>query len=163
MALTRDRGVPEKQVPHSAEFGHSVASGFRVYRGSIVAVCQDGTIVPAGTTRPTPTPVVAVVGIARQLKDNADLTGIVQGDSYGSHPIGVERGCFALPFDIAPTWADVGKPVYAVDDETVSLSSTGAAPASGTEGTSAPAAATRLQVGTLAGLEPDGTAFVTIL
>lgn len=162
MALTRDRGLPEKQVPHAAEFGHSVAAGFRVYRGSIVAVCQDGTIVPAGTTAATPSPVVAIAGIARQLKDNTAIDSVVQGNSVGDHPISVKKGCFSLPFDVVPTWGDVGKPVYAVDDETVSLSSGGTSAAASTGSGSAPAPSTRLQVGTLAGLEPDGTPFVTI-
>lgn len=164
MALHSDRIVDEKAVPHAPEFGHSVAAGFRVYRGSIVAVCADGTIVPAGSTG-TPSQPVAIVGLARQFKDNSPAASVLNGDMAGPHPIWVKKGCYALPFsETQPTWANVGHPVYAVDDETVSLSSGGtAAPASGESSSASSAAPTRLQVGTLSGFELDGTPYVLIV
>ncbi|GAB6968393.1 hypothetical protein JCM25156A_24310 [Komagataeibacter kakiaceti JCM 25156] len=55
-----------------------------------------------------------------------------------------------MPFDTAPTWANVGATVYAIDDETVSLTET---PEGGTA---------RLQVGTLSGLDENGVPFVLI-
>ncbi|MXV43913.1 hypothetical protein GS501_02450 [Saccharibacter sp. 17.LH.SD] len=155
MALKSDRPVSEKNVPHGPEFGHSVASGFRVYRGSLVAVCADGTIVPAGSTN-TPSPPVAIVGIARQFKDNSPAGSTLNGDMVGPHPIWVKKGCFALPFDTAPSWANVNQPVYAIDDETVSLSHEGSS--SGESSSSG----SRLQVGTLAGFETNGTPYVLI-
>lgn len=165
MALNRDRTVDEKAVPHAPEFGHGVAAGFRVYRGSIVAVCAGGTIVPAGSTG-IPSQPVAIVGLARQFKDNSQAGSVLNGDMAGPHPIWVKKGCYALPFDTAPTWADLGKPVYAVDDESVSLSAGGAAPVVSGGTASEPAStasSTRLQVGTLAGLELDGTPYVLIV
>ncbi|ATJ89421.1 hypothetical protein HK16_10655 [Acetobacter senegalensis] len=148
MALSKDRTLPEKKVSHAPEFALSVAAGFRVFRGSICIVCQDGSVVPAGTAAP-PSPAVASAGIARHAQDNTG-TSTVMSAQVGSGPIWCEKSCFGLPFDEAPTWADVGKPVFAVDDETVSLTET---PASG---------AARLQVGTLSGLEADGTAYVLL-
>ncbi|MXV35834.1 MULTISPECIES: hypothetical protein [unclassified Saccharibacter] len=169
MALTQDRALSEKLVPHGPEFGHPVAEGFRVYRGSLVAVCADGTIVPAGATN-TPSAPVAIVGLARQFKDNSAAGSMLNGDMVGSHPIWVKKGCYALPFDTAPTWANLNQTVYAVDDETVSLNQSAPPPKAASASTgdnetaSTPSvpAASRLPVGTLVGFEPDGTPFVLI-
>ncbi|GBQ08929.1 hypothetical protein [Saccharibacter floricola] len=174
MALKQDRAVEEKLVPHAPEFGHRVAKGFRVYRGSLVAVCADGTIVPAGVTD-TPSAPVAIVGLARQFKDHSAAGSMFNGDRVGTHPIWVKKGCYALPFDTAPSWANVGQPVYAIDDETVSLSARSgtvaaaadAAPFGSTISSDAPASmpssTARLSVGTLAGFEVDGTPYVLIV
>ena len=164
MALTKDRGLSEKAVPHAAEFGHAVAKGFRVFRGSIVALCADNTVVPAGSTG-TPSPIVGISGIARQFKDNTGKGGPLTGDAVGDHPIWIKKGCYAIPFDAQPTAASIGQPVYAVDDETVSLSN-GAVPPPSSGGTaessSSGTSSARLQVGTLSGIDLDGTPFVTI-
>lgn len=169
MALKQDRAVDEKIVPHGPEFGHSVAEGFRVYRGSLVAVCADGTIVPAGAAG-TPSAPIAIVGLARQFKDNSSGGSMFNGDMVGAYPIWVKKGCYALPFDTAPSWANVGQPVYAIDDETVSLSATHGSSSTSSESTAAssssptPTSSTaRLQVGTLAGFETDGTPYVLIV
>lgn len=146
MALSKDRTLPEKKVSHAPEFPLSVAAGYRVFRGSLCIVCKDGSVVPAGTAAP-PSPVVASAGVARHAQDNTG-TSAVMSAQVGPGPLWCEKGCFGVPFDTAPTWADVGKPVYAVDDETVSLTKT---PVSGSA---------RLQVGTLSGLEADGTPYV---
>lgn len=148
MALTKDRVLPEKKVSHAPEFPLTVAAGSRVFRGSICLVCKDGSVVPAGTAAP-PSPVVACAGIARHAQDNTGTSSVV-GAQVGAGPLWCEKSCYGLPFDTAPTWADVNKPVYAVDDETVSLTKT---PSSGSA---------RLQVGTLSGLEADGTPYVLI-
>lgn len=148
MALTKDRVLPEKKISHAPEFPLTVAAGTRVFRGSICLVCQDGTVVAAGTAAP-PSPVVACAGIARHAQDNTG-TSTVMSAQTGPGPLWCEKSCFGLPFDAPPTWANIKQPVYAVDDETVSLTET---PASG---------AARIQVGTLAGLEADGTAYVLI-
>ncbi|WP_278368070.1 hypothetical protein [Acetobacter orientalis] len=146
MALTKDRVIPEKKVSHGPEFPLLLANGFRVFRGSIAVVCQDGTVVPAGTAAP-PSPAVAGAGVARHAQDNTGTSSVIGGQT-GPGPLWCEKGCFGVPFDATPTWADVNKDVYAVDDETVSLTET---PASGTA---------RIKVGTLSGIDADGTAYV---
>ncbi|OUI98099.1 hypothetical protein [Acetobacter cibinongensis] len=146
--LKTDRVLTQKQCATGPVFGGNVAAGFAVKRGSIAAFCQDGTLVPAGSAN-TPSAIVAIGGICGHGQDNTG-TSNTYGATTGPGPVDMLNGCWALPFDAAPTWADKGKPVYAVDDETVSLTE---APASGTA---------RLQVGTLAGLETDGTPYVLI-
>ncbi|UMM63818.1 hypothetical protein [Aristophania vespae] len=158
--LTKDRVVSEKFSTHAPEFAHSVAAGHCVYRGSIVAVCEDGTIVPAGS-RNTTSPLVAAIGIARQGSDNRE------GSSSPS-PIWVQKGCYALPFDHMPSWAAIGQDVYAIDDETVSLSDHDMSDHAPEQTEAADAtthnvasSAKRLRAGTLAGIEA-GHAFVLI-
>ena len=147
--LTADRTLLRKMGPRRAMFAGPVAAGAALFRGSIAAVCPDGTLVPAGTQSPLFAP-VAILGIAKhqQLSTSG---GLVTGDFVGSSTaVECETGCFALPFDTAPSWANKGQPVYAVDDQTVSLTQT---PSGGTA---------RLQVGVLAGLDVDGTPYVEI-
>lgn len=146
--LTDDRALDRMACGHSPEFAHPVAAACRVYRGSIVALCQDGTIVQAGTDAP-PSPIVAIEGVAQYGQDNSG-TSNVYGANSGPGLVPVRRGAWALPFDVAPTAANKGAAVYAVDDETVSLTET---PASG------PA---RLQVGTLTGIDSTGTPWTLI-
>ncbi|MFT8921668.1 hypothetical protein [Acetobacter sp.] len=143
--LTDDRALTRIPCGHGPEFALPVAAGMKVYRGSIAAVCQDGTLVQAAVAAP-PSPIVGIAGIARHGQDNTG-TSNVYGDQTGAGDVWCERGTWALPFDVAPTWADLNKPVYAVDDETVSLTQT-------PEGGSA-----REQVGTFAGLDAQGTAW----
>lgn len=150
MALNRDRALDEMKAAIGPEFGHATAVGFRVYRGSIVAVCQDGTILPAASANP-PSPMVAIAGVCRDFRDNTGSA--IVADMVGDEPVQVMRRTFALPFDVAPTWANVGAPVYAVDDETVTLTEN-----AGTEA----APVNRLQVGTLVGFDLSGTPYVKI-
>lgn len=149
--LAADRILSEKKVQPGPEFPHAVATGFRLYRGSISAVCADGTAVPAGSTG-TPSALVAIVGVSSAQYDNTGTSGAVPDVDTGGNAW-IRKGCWALPFDVAPTWANVGAPVYAVDDETVTLTEN-----AGTEA----APVNRLQVGTLAGFEADGTPYVLI-
>lgn len=137
MALKNDRVIDEKHGALSPQFGFTVAPGHTVYRHAICAVCQEGHIVPAGA-KDSASVIVAVAGIARHQQSDRD-PGYVD----------CMKACFALPFDTAPSWADVGKPVYAIDDETVTLTETSS------DGK-------RLRVGSLAGIEIDGTPFVTV-
>lgn len=146
--LTDDRALTRIPCGHGPEFAHPVAAGMRVFRGSISAACQDGTIVQAGTAAP-PSPIVACAGIARHAQDNTG-TSNVYGEHTGAGGVWCERGTWALPFDVAPTWANFGAPVYAVDDETVSLTQT---PEGG---------AARMQVGTFAGIDMQGTPWTYI-
>lgn len=147
--LNADRALKTKLAPRGVEFGGYVAAGFVLYRGSITAVCADGTLVPAGAVN-TPSPLAAILGIAQHQQINTAHFP-AQGAFVGPKgPVNALRGVYALPFDAAPTWADKGKPVYAIDDETVSLTQTSSG------GTA------RLQVGTLAGIDVDGTPYTEI-
>lgn len=146
--LTSDRVLQEKKSAANPEFGLPVAAGFKVYRGSICGVCADGTIVQAGATG-TPQAIVAIGGVARHGQDNTGAANTF-GPAVGAGHVWLKKGAWAFPFDTEPTWADVKKPVYAVDDETVSLTET---PTSG---------AARLQVGTLVGFDENGTPFVLV-
>ena len=148
--LSADRTLRMKMGPRRAMFAGTAAVGFAIYRGAIAAVCTDGTLVPAASAN-TPSPIAAILGIARHQQINTtNFPGV--GAFVGSvTPVECETGCFALPFvETAPTWANKGQPVYAVDDESVSLTET---PSGGTA---------RLQVGTFAGLDADGTAYTEI-
>ncbi|NHO33323.1 hypothetical protein [Acetobacter fallax] len=148
MPLTSDSSYLEKRVPHGPEFPHVVAAGVKTFRGSICLVCQDGTIVLPQTENP-PSPVVAVVGLADRQLDATATAGLAPAVG-GEPPLWPKKGCWALPFDTAPTWADYGKPAYAVDDAQVSLTET---PSGGSA---------RLPVGTIAGFDEAGNAFVLI-
>ncbi|OUJ13097.1 hypothetical protein [Acetobacter sp. DsW_063] len=148
MPLTSDAVYLEKKVPHGPEFPHTVASGVKVFRGSLCVVCDDGTVVLPQTASPA-SPMVAIVGLADRQVDNTGSSGLAP--AVGIAPsLWPQKGCWALTFDTAPTWASVGEPVYAVDDATVSLTET---PSGGTA---------RLEVGTIAGIDEAGNAFVLI-
>lgn len=149
MALTADRALDMMTGPVPPQFAYGVHSGYRVYRNSLVWLLADGTIVPANIANP-PAAAVKVVGLADHLQDNTGTlpTPIGSGLS-GPGPLRVQRGCWALPFDTAPSYASIGATVYAVDDQTVTLT----VPGSG---------ASTLAVGTLSGFDLDGRPFVQI-
>jgi len=149
MALSEDRILKRLASENGPGFPGSLASGVIIYRGAIVGAASDGTLAPAGTSTVTLT---RIAGISPRHMDNSGNTSIV-GPSVGSGPIVPEHGYFALPFDSAPTEASINAAVYAVDDETVSLTE------STTDGTTT---VTRLQVGTLAGFDGTGTPYVKI-
>lgn len=149
MALTADRNLNMLTGPTGPQWSAPVAAGFRIWRGSIVAVCLDGTIVPAAAAN-TPSAQKAILGLASHLQDNTGANSMLVGSFIGAGNVRVLRGTWGLPFDVAPTWAAYLQPVYAIDDQTVSLTQT---PQGGTP---------RLQVGLFAGLQADGTPYVTI-
>ncbi|GAB0119474.1 hypothetical protein [Acidisoma sp. 7E03] len=144
MALAADRVLDFRAVAPHGRYGYAVQAGFKVYRGSIVALCGDKTIVPAGAASPNPA-AVKVVGVASHQQDNT--SGALPGAWSGSGLVEVYRGWIALPFDAAPAGTNIGAPVYAVDDQTVSLSSS---------------SNTRLQVGVLDGFDELGNPIVLI-
>ncbi len=116
MALSADRKLDVREkVP--VEFGYYVGAGFIVYRGSIVAIRADFTIVPAGSAG-----ALVNVGIAERMQSNLPPTGFT---SSLQAPMAVRcrRGSWQLPFDVVPVAANIGAAVYAIDDQTVSLSS----------------------------------------
>lgn len=108
-------------------YGYGVKGATRIFAKTLVAVTAAGFAVPAGTAG-----AVAVVGVARHHADNRD-----GADGAGS--LRCDRSlAYDFAFDAAPTFANIGAAVYAVDDVTVSLSSNSGA---------------RLKVGTLDGIE----------
>jgi hypothetical protein len=144
MALTADRLLQFRTSAPRQTYAYSVQAGFKIWRGSIVAICGDETIVPAGATGANPA-IVKIVGIASHQQDNTSSQ--VPSPWSGSAPVEIYRGVYQLPFDTAPTGANEGAAVYAIDDQTVSLSSSSGA---------------RLQVGTLDGFDELGNPYVSI-
>lgn len=148
--LKADRALVRADGPRQRPFGLPVAAGLTVYRGSIAVVFSDGTIAPAGTATPSGLTVATVSpGIVRHFQSNVPNPQVMSGQ-FGPGMVELDRGAWALPFDTAPTWDKLGEPVYAIDDETVSLTK------------AASDGSTRVQVGTFAGLDEAGTPFVTL-
>ena len=150
MALVADRKLDAREYP-PVEYGYLVQANARVFRGSIVAICSDFTIIPAGSVG-TPA-AVAIVGIAeRQLANvpGAQLPGGIQSSLNAPGAVRCRRGTFQVPFDALPPASAIGSPVYAVDDQTVSLSN----------GATGGGAATHLQCGTLEGFDQVGNPWV---
>ena len=150
MALAADRKL-DHRASYPSEYGYLVQSGAHVFRGSIVAICSDFTLIPAGTVG---TPVaVAVVGIAeRQMTGGNPATGAPVSSLNAPVAVRCRRGPFLLPFDTPPPASAIGAAVYAVDDQTVSLSN----------GATGGGAATHLQLGTLEGFDERGNPWVKI-
>jgi hypothetical protein len=112
MALTKDRDTKRRD---GVGFTLPAAAGVRIYAGSIVGINADGQAIPAGTAG-----TVAVLGIAQQHVDNRD-------GQAGDQPVPIWRGTFAVKAGQANlTNAAYGKPVKAVDDESVALADAGA-------------------------------------
>jgi hypothetical protein len=98
-----------------------------IYARTLVALTVDGYAVPAGHAD-----AVVIAGISGHHADN---TNGFDGDGE----VRIEkRRAFELAFDAPPAIADIGKPVYAIDNNTVSLSD---------------AEGSRLKAGTLDGIE----------
>lgn len=143
--LTADRALL-RRVGWENEFAYQVQAGSKVFRGSIVALCLDLTIVPAGSAN-TGAAQQAVAGVAAEFHD-ATGAGLPNEFAQPGRYVACLRGLFLLPFDAAPTAAAIHQPVYALDDQTVTLSQ-GTAPA-------------HLQVGTLFGFDERGQPWVLI-
>ena len=142
MALAADAVILYRQGPSPNEFSYLVQSGQRVFRGSIVAPCADGTIAPngAGTTPE------AIVGLAEVYQDQTGVAGAVPSAlSQTGRRVRCKRGTFQLPFDVAPTAANINAAVYAIDDQTVTLT-----------------AGSHLRAGTLVGFDENGAPWVQI-
>ena len=128
MPANRDLDIP---FIAGTRFGYPVKAGVRFYGRALVALTAANLAVPAGTVG-----AVAIVGIAELHTDNRDGA---DGDQFVTALRDV-RG-----FEFAATPADIGKTVYAIDDATISLDSTG----------------DKLKVGTIAGLG-DGRTWVSV-
>ena len=124
MAATRDLEIPSRD---GTRFGYPVKAGIRFFGRAIVAVTAAGLAVPAAHAD-----AVAIVGLAEFHVDNRDG---VDGDLTVT-AIRDTRG-----FEFVAAFADIGKPVYATDDATLTLDATGG----------------KLKVGTIAGLGDDRT------
>ena len=141
MALSADRKLDYREYG-TVEYGYLVQANFTVFRGSIVAICSDKTIIPAGATGSPAA--VAIVGIAERQASNITTTGIASSINNPG-PVRCRRGSFQVPFDAAPPASAIGAVVYAVDDQTVSLSS---------------ASGAHLACGTLEGFDQAGNPWV---
>lgn len=144
MPLAADVGVLYRLGPTPNEFGYLVQPGQRVFRGSVVALCADGTICPAGSA--TANAPVAIVGLAQVYQDQTGAAGAIPSAlSQSGRRVHCRRGTVQLPFDVAPTAANVNAAVYAVDDATLTLTATG-----------------HLRAGTLVGFDEAGLPWVQI-
>jgi hypothetical protein len=120
MALSADRKLDYREYG-TVEYGYLVQQGFTVFRGSIVAICSDKTIIPNGAAGSPAA--VAVVGIAERQASNITTAGITSSLNNPAGYVRCRRGSFQVPFDTAPPASAIGATVYAIDDQTVSLSS----------------------------------------
>lgn len=107
-ALTADRKTPYRE---GQSYSIGVAASTKIYAGSIVAVNSSGYAVPASDTAG-----LRVIGRAEEQVDNS--TG-----SNGDETIFVREGVFLFAGS-GLTVADIGKPCFVSDDQTVSVSAT---------------------------------------
>lgn len=131
MAATKDRTVPTRA---GDAYGYPVLGGALIFKRTLVALTALGFAVKAGTAG-----AVAIAGVASHHADN-------RNGLDGEGKLRCDKGVFPFAFAAAPAFADIGKAVYAVDDDTVSLDNAGG---------------TRLRVGTLDGIE-DGQAWIRV-
>ncbi|WP_054310507.1 hypothetical protein [Mesorhizobium sp. 1M-11] len=112
-------------------FGYPAKAGVRLFRGTFAALTLAGLCVPAGTAG-----AVAIAGVVESHVDNREGA---DGDLH----VEAQRGCFGVVF--AATFADIGRQVFAVDDQSLSFDGSGG----------------RLLVGTVAGIG-DGRTWIDI-
>jgi predicted RecA/RadA family phage recombinase len=134
MALTSDQTYPRRGLKASGtEFGYPVAPGETVYRGSLCNVNAAGQLQRLQTASG-----VAFVGMAEAQLVNA-------GNAAASAlSVVALKGVFGIPVASA-TVSNIGASVYASDDGTLTLVSTG-----------------NTLVGTLVGIE-NGLTYVKLL
>ncbi len=109
-ALTNDRDTTVKEGRYTA---YPVKGGSKIYAGGMVCIGADGYVVPAADAAG-----LKFVGVARRFTDNsAGASGAVTVEVW-------RRGCFGLAVSGSMAGSNVGDAVYAVDDQTVSLTST---------------------------------------
>lgn len=117
---TKDIGAP---VPNRGTF--PIAANTRIFKGAMVALNSSGQAIPATTLAGG---AVVVVGKASHQVDNR--TGSELGGAAAAADVEVEYGCFGWENSAAGDAIandDVGKPCYAVDDQTVALTDGGSA------------------------------------
>lgn len=123
-----DLQVPQR-LPGNG-FGYPVKAGIRFFGRALIALTASGFAVPVGHAE-----AVAFVGIANEGVDNRDGTD-------GASHVTVYRD--VRGFNFAATPSDLNKPVYATDDETLTLDAT-----------------TGLRVGIITGMD-DGRVWVDL-
>lgn len=108
-ALTKDRNTTQKV---GGQVAYGVAASAKIYAGALVCLNGSGYAVPAADTAG-----LRFVGVAQEQVDNA-------GGANGAKTVLIkDEGVF--DFSGANfTAADVGKAVFASDDQTVALSTT---------------------------------------
>lgn len=134
MALTAGVALPRRGTPSShGDFAYPVAIGEQIWRGSLVAVTSAGNLQRIQTSGS-----VAFVGIADKDYSNVGAATV--------SPVKVvaRKGCWALTVTGA-TAANINAPVYATDDNTLTLT-----------------AGSNLLVGNLTGIE-NGQTYVTLI
>jgi hypothetical protein len=99
-------------------FAVGLAASTRIYQGSLVAINQAGNLVPASADAS-----LHIVGVAEDEANNSS-------GSAGAISLTVRRGVFYLNNSSstdAVTDADVGRPCFAADDDTVARTGNGGA------------------------------------
>ena len=99
----------------------AVKAATRIFQGTIAALTTAGYLRPAAAANTTD----KIVGLASDEADNRD-------GANGDLKLDVLLGLFEVAYSgTAPTIADIGKPLYVVDDQTVTLDPTGSPPIAG--------------------------------
>lgn len=111
--LTQDRNTPRRE---GLLLEPRIEANVKIFAGSIVARNSNGRAVPAADTAG-----LVVIGRAESLVDNT-------GGAAEALPVPVSRGLFAYEH-AGLTRADIGKPVFVADDQTVALTSANSVPA----------------------------------
>ncbi len=111
-AATSDLNIPRRMPVSSPSYGYPVKAGVRIFKRAIVGITAAKLAVPAGTAG-----CVALIGLSAASVDNR--TGI-----DGAEKVTADKGIFPMPFPAA-TPADIGKPVYALDDQTIQFTNAG--------------------------------------
>ncbi len=110
-ALSKARDTVRMGEAAIVEFvSHPVAATTKIFNGSLVALDASGNAVPASTSTS-----LTAVGRAESTVDNS-------GGSAGDQVVRVRQGTFRFANSAdadAITQAEVGKPCYLVDDQTV--------------------------------------------
>lgn len=124
MAAIKDIEAPSRS---GDRYGFPVYTGIKHYGRSIVALNAAGQSVPAGHADG-----VCLMGLAEERIDNSD-------GATGDQTVNCLRGVFKYPVAAAGQ-DDIGKPVYALDDNTLQLTNVGG----------------ELQLGVLEAIDADG-------
>jgi len=101
-----------------------VAASTKIFIGSLVAINTSGFAVPASAD-----PSLTVIGVADKAQPDAVKGGVPgtsvdnSSGSNGDLTVNVIRGCFKFDNGDTIAQANVGKPCYASDDQTVNKSS----------------------------------------
>jgi hypothetical protein len=96
-----------------------IAASTIIYAGAIVALNSSGYAVPYSTTGSC----IQILGRAAHQVNNSTAGWNYLGGSAGAGQVEIDVGCFALNIytDSTITFANNGAPLYAVDDNNVSL------------------------------------------